>query len=59
MDEWTGGLLSENMPSVTNQILNIDTALKVLCEKYSGKEWPEALEARAVFCIHTTIYALK
>ena len=47
------------MPSVTNQILNIDTALKVLCEKYSGKEWPEALEARAVFCIHTTIYALK
>jgi hypothetical protein len=22
------------MPGVTNQILNIDTALKVLCEKY-------------------------
>ena len=42
------------MPSVTNQILNIDTALKVLCEKYSGKEWPEALEA-AEPSIHTTI----
>ena len=37
--------IRENLPSVTNQILNIDTALKVLCEKYSGKDWEEALRA--------------
>ena len=37
--------IREHLPKVTNQILNIDTALKVLCEKYSGKEWTEALEA--------------
>ena len=30
--------IRENLPSVTNQILNIDTVLKVLCEKYSGKD---------------------
>lgn len=37
--------IRENLPSVTNQILNIDTALKVLCEKYSGKDWEDALRA--------------
>ena len=37
--------IREHLPKVTNQILNIDTALKVLCEKYSGKAWTEALEA--------------
>ena len=26
--------IREHMPGVTNQILSIDTALKVLCEKY-------------------------
>ena len=38
--------IREHLPKVTNQILNIDTALKVLCEKYSGKAWTEALETR-------------
>jgi hypothetical protein len=37
--------IREHLPNVTNQILNIDTAMKVLCEKYSGKEWVEALES--------------
>ena len=37
--------IRENLPSVTNQILNIDTVLKVLCEKYSGKDWDDALRA--------------
>ena len=35
----------EHLPLVTNQILNIDTAMKVLCERYSGKEWGAALRA--------------
>ena len=35
----------EHLPLVTNQILNIDTAMKVLCERYSGKEWGDALRA--------------
>jgi Trm5-related predicted tRNA methylase len=37
--------IREHLPNVTNQILNIDTAMKVLCEKYSGKEWVDALES--------------
>ena len=37
--------IREHMPGVTNQILNIDTAFKLLCERYQGKEWADALEA--------------
>ena len=35
--------IREHLPSVTNQILNIDTVLKLLAEKYAGKDWEEAL----------------
>jgi len=38
--------VKENAPGATNQILNIDTVLKVLCEKYLGeKDWPSAMDA--------------
>jgi hypothetical protein len=38
--------VKENAPGATNQILNIDTVLKVLCEKYLGeKDWQSAMDA--------------
>ena len=37
--------IRENLPRATNQILNIDTVLKLLLEKYAGKDWPAALAA--------------
>ena len=40
--------VKENAPGATNQILNIDTVLKVLCEKYLGeKDWQSAMDAAA------------
>ena len=37
--------IREHLPHATNQILNIDTVLKLLLEKYAGKDWPAALAA--------------